>query len=232
MTGVISLTFEVIKRKWNYTISNYWYVFFAAICLLWGGYQSWHEEKMRADQYLKQLETSRPSFDVDIGFVWVVESEELDPPELTMFPPVRGTFVVIVATVKNKGTPSIADHWELLIRSPDGMERKAQTINFPPLINVPVAPGNHQMLTRDDDLLSKTSVPIPTGGKTQGAITFVFENIRNEVFRHAGTQYVLTSHDINGNISTATYKDAGQMPSYPAFFPGLKNPDPIPDEHH
>jgi hypothetical protein len=137
-----------------------------------------------------------------------------------------GASSLIVATITNTGEPTIADTWELTVKTPSGQIYKSS----PELIDRPLIVGDLKghpptVIQPNAALYRKTAPnPLATGSKTQGILVFkmIGEPSRTSVMA-VGNIFTLFCKDVYGNQIKATFtvtgvKDDGLLP-YPGILP-------------
>lgn len=151
----------------------------------------WAMEHQKAVDLAKRITKTFPELSGVINFSAVAPAGEHE----------ENTIVTVVATVKNTGTPSIADDFTLSIKS-GNRETKGQAFPIPETITLADEKGSSFQLKAQDYLPRKAvSQPIPTGGAVQGFITVLARDFKLGIEK-GGTVITLTFSDISGK----TYK--------------------------
>lgn len=109
------------------------------------------------------------------------------------------TFAFMIASVTNRGTPSIADGWSLAITLTTG-----QVVTTSPH-HVLVLNLNGRVFRGEDSLVAKALVPIAMGAKVRGTLMFSMTGVTPQDIARVGTKYMLRFNDFQGNISTVDW---------------------------
>jgi len=120
------------------------------------------------------------------------------------------TAVLLTVSVRNKGTASIADQWDLTIQIKDAERTiKAIPVYLPPLIQMNLldnVAGGITPVLGADALYNKTVVaPIATGAMVRGILLYLVDDVTESMLATPGTKYVLQFTDINGRQHAVAY---------------------------
>jgi hypothetical protein len=146
--------------------------------------------------------------------------------------------VTLVATVRNTGSPSIAENWELILETPHGSRETAMPEVLSPNMTLPVSDEKQTtMLGGWDALYAKTAEqPIPTGGLRRGVLVFHFHHVEAATVQMPDNKVYLQFTDQLGHVITSepmTMHLASTMDA--SFLPGLTMPlvmpTPVPTPH-
>lgn len=107
--------------------------------------------------------------------------------------------VVIVATVRNSGAPSILDHWKLWITPPKMQPVPANMVAFGPKAGS-LRASSSQEIGGDKLLYRQTLSAIPQGDARTGILYFTVPKIARKLLEQRGTVLTLQATDIRGRI--------------------------------
>jgi hypothetical protein len=156
-----------------------------------------------------------PDLRMRIERISITPPPELPPPQAPATP---GTYLLVTASVRNLGTPSIADDWSLLAEIEDTKVAASgimvgDKLTFRYGERVYTYPSSEMLYNKSLD-------PIPTGGRAVGLLLFVLENVNPTNIR-AGTAFTLTCHDVlDSKLSTRFVWPAVTTGFFPV--PGLE----------
>jgi len=134
--------------------------------------------------------------------------------------------VLVIASLVNLGTPSIADSWKLFAHIP-GRAHPVETTPdyFDPTRPITLYPkkGVVQRIAAADTLYNKTmKQPIQTGMKEVGVLGFTLGGIPTSTANQVGAKFILQCNDVGGNQVKATHKlMSNNMQGMPMFSPGM-----------
>ena len=107
---------------------------------------------------------------------------------------------VVFVTISNSGPPSIARNFEMSAEL-NGLRYEGKIYPMPAYID---AYEGHERYKKKDDLILKSSTPIPTGDFTQGILVVNFSNLDQTMLRLS--TYTLRFSDIAGKQYETTLK--------------------------
>lgn len=132
--------------------------------------------------------------------------------------------VLVIASIKNLGAPSIAEHWSLTIQTAGG-KRSSGAIRFVPPTFTVRKDSQSMGFSGEDALYNKgIAAPIPKGGEISGVLFFSIENLTEEQIHQPGTLVTLTVRDVLGIETHMSMTLTGKRLKNFEYFPGLKLP--------
>jgi len=122
----------------------------------------------------------------------------------------RSMAVLLTVSIRNKGTPSIADKWELAIHIKDAEHTvKTLPVYLPPLMQINVhdtVTGGITPLVGADALYNKAVIaPIATGAMIRGILLYIVNDVTEPMLTIPGTKYILEFVDIDGRTHEIAY---------------------------
>ncbi len=180
----------------------------AAAFLVFAFFNAWREQYQR----------SHPGLSLEIDSVMVGYEDQ--SPESSKW--------LIIASVANNGSPSVADQWKLSVLAPGWNHEASQPFS---LIapNEPVRfnyeEGDSLVYSQDDALYGKTMPqPLATGSKQTGLLMFLFPGLSKSVVTQKGTIVTLECRDVASNRIKTTRTLQGVIFKHPGYYPGTKPP--------
>jgi hypothetical protein len=134
----------------------------------------------------------------------------------------KGVTAIVSATLRNLGSPSIADDWVLTIKLPGQKEVLTPRLMDFNLPNMPPIHMDGETVPLSKLLYKQTMAPVATGDKREGILAFFVDGKTLADVERIGTQMTLTCHDIAGNLIKS---DVGVMNGTSGKFkdsPGLE----------
>lgn len=210
--GIALLIFALYEKYWKKVTPNTWFWGLAAVLLFYATFQAWRDEYGKTQPGL-QLSIDEDSFNdytgVTRGGVPITNQS--------------GTFLYVIASVRNLNAPSIAEEWEVLVQMPGQTEiikpRMVDLFNFPGQTPIII---NGDTIPLSKLLYKQTLTPIAQGDKKQGLLLFFIDGISMRLLAVKGTKITLTCRDVANNlISTPTYEFTGINEGH-RHYPGLE----------
>lgn len=173
--GGLAITIVYLWERFSgKAMSNIWYsLIFIVFFILASSFFVWKDEHKKVEQLEKEKDKNTPKLSAEIRSIAISKYGQNN----------ESSMVVLYATIKNSGSPSIVDHFGILIKT-DGQELLGLTVS---LLNRPsryalLMPHNeHIKLTREDYLPTKgLQSPIPCGGSIVGFYSAVISNVKKE----------------------------------------------------
>jgi hypothetical protein len=131
----------------------------------------------------------------------------------------RGVAVLIVASIINRGSPSVAGIWKLKVQIATADPFVLEPWTLPPSITLAGSQGGVKIL-RSAALYDKTAFnPIPTGSRVSGALWFLAEGRELQEMRRFGTKYTLTFEDCNQKTWLVPFVVPAEV--QPKYLPGV-----------
>lgn len=132
------------------------------------------------------------------------------------------TLMIMFVSLRNHGMPSIAEGWQLSIRTASHQIVRASMRLVPPVVSVKSLGGEEIQYSGQDALYEKAiQAPIPTGGLVRGILFFVFERMARDVVGRSGSVLTLTFNDVSGKVYLVS-TTAGEQTSPFLYYPGLQ----------
>jgi hypothetical protein len=146
---------------------------------------------------------------------------------LTPAGPSNESAIIMVASVRNAGSQSMADCCTLKVFMPDSKDAiDTQRIAFPPSFTVKNS-DNTQILAvynSADALYDKLGTkPILTGEMVRGVMMFGIPNVPPEMLSRPGVLYRLSLSDVDGTVYTADNIFGGVVDNTTAYLAGLSS---------
>lgn len=118
----------------------------------------------------------------------------------------NGTPIIIIATIRNVGNPSIADNWSLSVDA-GGRTIEPGMVDFN-ITDPPPITFDGDTIPMSKLLYKETETPIQSGDEKQGILIFFASRIALKDLAVKGTKLTLTCHDVAGDVirSVATVK--------------------------
>lgn len=140
------------------------------------------------------------------------------------------TAVILLTEVADVNEPSVADHWQLQLRSPSGVNvtmSPSEIHQNQPFVYVRKGSQHPVFYDPHDALYLKTATtPIPQGGKEVGILVFDLpKNVSRNSVEMKGTLLLLSCQDVLGNVVATHFVWKGGPPqSGPFYEPGIEEP--------
>lgn len=136
--------------------------------------------------------------------------------------------IIIVADVRNTGSPSMAECCDLIITLPGVADKIVPTrLAFPPSLNVQGADGKTIIgsYTSADALYEKLATrSLEDGDMVRGVLMYGVQNIDPHMLATPGTKYELHVKDVTGADSEGDWIwPANASPDVVGYLPGLTN---------
>jgi hypothetical protein len=188
MSGAVSLVLTLILRVRRKDISDKPFWVLTALCFLFAFYLTWQDERAKERLTCK-----------------------IDKVVVDQWPDEEATQVFVLLSVRNTGTPTIAENYKLHIKASD-LEYSAPPTKIP--TNYPLSPTDKGSIATFDEqgsLMEKTRKPIATGDMVRGWLRFVIRlpEAKPAFIRHPGVTYTVTLTDVSGNACSAEYVTQG-----------------------
>jgi len=155
MSGIASVILALLGtiRKWQ-DVPRWAFITAAAICFFVASARIWTTEHRK---YLVEVERNKPDFSFTAGLVFSFYSTENDV-----------TIVLATVRIVNSGADSAVIDWNAHWKSPnlDTNANCIQILSEPFKIQLPN--GQPFVMNRSEQIMNRTSVPIPRGGKATG----------------------------------------------------------------
>jgi hypothetical protein len=131
--------------------------------------------------------------------------------------------VLLVASIKNTGFPSVADHFRFTATLPGGKSMEGTLHYIPDGMEVPhLYTGKTETFSSQEALIERAQKgPIASGGLIRGRMWYVFPNILPDTMGAAGTVWELSVSDAWGRWYKGTMLFTAPGPSSPGVFPQL-----------
>jgi hypothetical protein len=146
-----------------------------------------------------------------------IDTVSLAPPLNGMGP---GTLIVMIASVRNSGVPSIAEGYRLTVT----LNSEKQEIPTVPLVvpdlNLPFPNGAVDHIYAKDGLSDKTAKAIASGDMVRGRLFFFLPNVPRSTI--ADTDYHLEFTDVLGMHYECETKSDNSGPNTSLEFPGIE----------
>jgi len=207
IASIILTVLAVIRRWEKIPVPALWGT--AAVCFLLAAARIWTTEHRRAEQLSRTIDQlSKPSLEGKIGQLGI--SPVAFPSEVR---------VVAVLLIRNTGTDSYIDGWDLRADLPDG--RRVHAAKRHAMVGEQqVLPwGDKELVYSPEDSIF-TKLPLKRGDQIAGVISFGFSGIPFDTLAQAGTRFVVSFRDVIGtSYSTPAWSSQG-VPVEPLYFPG------------
>jgi len=178
-------------------------------------------EKRTLQSHLDALrEGSRPDFRVTLD---EAASGTFDDGKGTSIPCVQ-----VIASIANRGAPSVAVSFHFTVRTPDGKSFSGEAVEFSHALPIKLPGGIVETAPGGDDLYERAqAMPIPQGGLVRGRAMYLVRGIPVDVIGSAGTVYGLEVTDIWGKKYSDFQRNDGRHdtpPLYPQIHRKLRGP--------
>jgi hypothetical protein len=131
--------------------------------------------------------------------------------------------VSLVVSVRNAGSPSTAQGWNLGVNSPS---RRFPTVLEPVhvsgYVDMPGTNGTKVDLAKEDLVLKTAQVPIAKGARVNGILTFVLSKTSESDVSNNNTSFTLNFKDFQGNPYQTPKSVIGGKAIRPISSPGIK----------
>lgn len=113
-------------------------------------------------------------------------------------------YLIVTASIRNSGSPSIADGWSLLIHPLFGPAIKPEGLYLPDTISLVSPDGKHTVsYLGKDGLYNKTlEHPVGQGAFVRGILMYRVKGSTVEALSEPGIKYELAYNDILGRVQT------------------------------
>lgn len=146
--------------------------------------------------------------------------DNLTSPSGEAVPP--GASLIIIASIWNLGTPSIADNWDISITVPGEKEAiKPQLADIDDTHPPATIHFGNDTIPLTKLLFRQTLNPIITGDKKRGVLVAVANGFTKQELGVKGTTIKLSCQDVSGNLITTTQAIVGAS-TQQLHFPGLE----------
>jgi hypothetical protein len=198
MSGGIGLAITIWLRVRGKDISNKVFWAIAAFALLLGCFLAWRDEHnslKRTEQELAQEKNpNTPRLSGQIEQVKVGKSSDNNE-----------TQVLIRLSVRNTGAPSIAEGFELAIRS-GNFEAHDNPKEIPKDYTLLPVDKSPKITLNPQEMISRTAPnPIARGSLERGWLRFMFTNTQPERIWRPGMKYTVSFADISGKTYSTDY---------------------------
>jgi hypothetical protein len=186
----------------------------AVTAIVWASFRVWREDRQSPPQTVAQEPPSQPSVEphLEIDWVWVAQAADGSP----------GAQIVLVASLANRGRPTTADDWTLVVQLEDGRTEQAALRKMPPRLSVEQSGEQHDFSSQTALYDAAMAAPLPTGGKIRGVLWFHVPAFRPEEINRSGCYVVLHARNTFGEILSAAATFAPTGKSLPRVFAGLR----------
>jgi hypothetical protein len=150
--------------------------------------------------------TSRPQLVGSIDRIHIMEASQVTKaPEHA-----HSMAILLTVSVRNKGTASIADVWELAIRIKDSKQTiETIPVYIPPMVQLNMHDKVTGALTSflgADAMYNKSVVtPIVPGAMVRGLLMYLVSGVTDPILTVPGTKYILKFSNINGRKHEIVY---------------------------
>jgi len=129
--------------------------------------------------------------------------------------------IVIIATLRNTGTPTSVDDWELLVRVAGATEAKRAVLIVPRDIEI-IGHRGSGMLSSEETLYDMAMEPLEKGRMLRGHLLFEYEQ-RADIVGRPGTVVTLSWEDVTGSRNSVEHilGDSGSRTLADGSYPGL-----------
>jgi hypothetical protein len=133
-----------------------------------------------------------------------------------------GVGIIVVASIRNLGVPTILDRWTLEIELPGGkLIRALHGVGWEKL-DLAFLSGQSQVFTKEHDLMEQTlRQPLQTNAQVFGVARFKVEGMDKSIINQAGTRILLKYQDARGNEYVAQYTMLGRSDGPLPYIPGI-----------
>ena len=108
--------------------------------------------------------------------------------------------ISLVVSVKNAGSPGIAQSWNLEVSSPTGRAPKGlEAVHVNGLVDMPGIEGRKVDLGKEDLVLKTARVQIDKGARVNGILTFVLPKTTQAELANNSTRLIVHFKDTQGN---------------------------------
>jgi hypothetical protein len=190
MSGIVSVGITFWEKIHN-SIGKYVLYTVAAMCVFLAGFQAWQDEH-------RIVVTARQpqligSFGESIGIA-------KNP---------NDSVLIVVGVIKNKGAPTVLDHWRLNVKLNDGRSVDASLVVQPPpqVVTELIDPitGSRESLLPSDQWVQKTRDTAVTAEKAAvGWLASRVSGIKADEFAAKKATFTLSCDDVNGHTWTFT----------------------------
>lgn len=198
MSGGIGLAVTIWLRIRGKDVSSKVFWSIAAFALLLACFFAWRDDHIALKRTEKELTQEKdpktPRLSGRIEQVKVGKSTDGNY-----------TQILILLSVRNTGAPSIAEGFDLTIKSAD-FEAHDNPTEIPKDYTVlPVDKSPKVVLNPQDEISPKTLSPIERGSLERGWLRYVLEDVRLERIWRPGMTYTVSFADISGKTYSADY---------------------------
>lgn len=138
------------------------------------------------------------------------------------------TALTVIASLRNLGTPSIAQGWRLQIILPDGDQMLLTPQMLDKTQDIKIHDDNGRLtatIPMADALYDKAiEKPIEPGSLVRGVLVFIARHIPVPSVRQQGTKFTLICNDVANKQVTGSYVWRGSGPGVHSYYPGMIPP--------
>jgi len=132
-----------------------------------------------------------------------------------------GSFMSVLVSIRNSGTPTIIENWAFSVVLSDGSELVTERKIIPESLTLS-GDAVDLVITPKDALEEKTIVsPVPTGGMAKGILLFCLPGIEPDNVSRAGNLLRLKFYDVLGREHIAEQKTQAKFVTKPIIWPGI-----------
>lgn len=133
--------------------------------------------------------------------------------------------VTLQVRIRNTGTASIVDQYELRVTMPDGRVIAAIPMLIPERQEMRFKDGRTRVIRSEDAIYEKTSTPITNGEQVRGWIHFQVNGATREELLRDESFLTLLFTDVAGHTYAVTAPIRGTGPGIDVYRPGLLKPE-------
>lgn len=198
MSGVVSLVLTFLLRTRRKDISDRWFWLIAVCFLLFASFLAWRDEHRSliktAEELAEERDPNTPRLNGKIEQVKVGKSTDSSDAQ-----------VLIHLSVRNTGSQSIAEGFELGIKSVDFEDHDTPSDIAKDYSLLPLDKSPKLTLGPQDSLTHMTAKPIERGSLARGWLRFAVTGARPERLWRPGMKYTVSFADVLGKTYTAEY---------------------------
>ena len=128
--------------------------------------------------------------------------------------------VVIIATVRNGGAPSVVEDYRLRIAVADGSEVSGATMTIPERLVFLTPNGSSRTIQGSRALYNKTVQPVPRDGLRRGYLLFSFPS--DKLTARSVRDYRLSARDVKGREVRCSRRLDQSGPDISVDYPGTE----------
>lgn len=141
----------------------------------------------------------------------------------SQIPDKSGTFLFVIVSVRNSGTPTSLEDWQLSAKLLNGTEHEGKSSYIPKVVTLEGEMGKLNF-TDADALYNKTiDTPLVNGAMVRGLLWYRFDDLDVSAFRQAGTSLILSFKDVLGTLHRHEMSVSG-ISGKAMYLPGLTKP--------